>query len=81
MFLAWFGISIGMHAFPSTQDLKNVWQLTPEAARHGHPLAILSYPLVGLLYLANFGRFFWLDYFWGVAVGMLAPLAILQLFA
>jgi hypothetical protein len=80
-FFAWLGVSIGMHAFPSTQDLGNVWRLAPGAARKGNLLAILSFPLVGLLYLANYGRFFWLDYFWGIAVGMLAPLAILRLIA
>lgn len=76
---AWLGVSIGMHAFPSTQDLGNLWRTAPAAARQGNLLAIVSLPLVGLLYLANFGRMFWLDYLWGVAVGLLAPLAVVRL--
>jgi hypothetical protein len=80
-FFAWLGVSIGMHAFPSTQDLNNLWHLAPAAARKGQPLAILGLPLIGLLYLANLGRMFWLDYLWGIAVGMLAPLGIMRLVA
>ena len=80
-FFAWLGVAIGMHAFPSTQDLRNVWRMAPQAARSGSVLAILSYPLVAVLYLANFGRFFWLDYLWGIGVGLFAPLAILRLCA
>ena len=78
---AWLGVSIGMHAFPSTQDLTNVWDLARPAARRGHPLAILGFPLVGLLLLANLGRYIWLDLFWGMAVGGGLPLALLRLCA
>src|ERR1700690_978356 len=53
-FFYWLGISIGMHAIPSTQDMKNLWQLVPQAAKRGNILAILSYPIVGLVYVLNF---------------------------
>ena len=78
---AWLGISIGMHAFPSTHDLESVWRMAPKAARSGQLLAIAGYPLIVLLYLANFGRIVWIDLFYGMAVGVGGPLALLHLFA
>jgi hypothetical protein len=75
-FFYWLGLSIGMNAFPSSQDLSNVWALAAPAARAGNTLAILSYPLTGLLFLANLGRMFWLDFGYGILIGVLVPLAI-----
>jgi len=77
-FFYWLGLSIGMHAFPSTHDLKGMWQLMPAAAKRFNLLAILSYPLVGVLYVLNFARVVWADLGYGIAVGILAPLAILR---
>jgi len=77
-FFAWLGVSIGMHAFPSDQDLANVWRLAGPAARRREPLALLSYPLVALLRVADFGRRFWLDYLWGLAIGIFGPLLLLR---
>lgn len=80
-FFYWLGLSIGMHAFPSNHDLTNIWRLAPQAARTGHPLAILSLPLVGILWVLNLGRFFWSDLLYGIAVGILAPLALFRYLA
>jgi len=55
-FFYWLGLSIGMHAFPSTGDLKNLWQIAPAQAKQGNLLAMLSLPLIGLLYVLNFLR-------------------------
>ncbi len=77
----WLGLSIGMHAFPSTQDLTNLWELAPERARHGNPLAILSLPLAGILVLLNYGRIIWADLGYGIAVGILGPLALFRAIA
>jgi Putative zincin peptidase len=71
--LMWLGISIGMHAFPSTQDAQVLWTEARKASQHGNPLAIASLPLVGVIYLANWGSFFWLDYFYGLLIGCLLP--------
>ena len=77
-FLIWLGVSIGMHAFPSTQDAKVLWQQAKKAASLFNPLAILSFPLVGLIYVANFLRIFWLDYLYGFALGFLLPELLLN---
>jgi len=44
-----------------------------QALRSLNPLAILSVPLVGLIYAANILSFFWLDYLYGLAIGLWLP--------
>jgi len=80
-FFYWLGLSIGMHAFPSTADLSNMWELAPQRAKQGNVLAIISLPLVGILYLLNFARMFWADLGYGIAVGILGPIALFRLLA
>jgi hypothetical protein len=80
-FFYWLGLSIGMHAFPSTGDLTNLWAIAPARARKGNLLAILSVPLIGLLYVLNLARVIWADLGYGIAVGILGPLAIFRALA
>lgn len=77
-FLIWLGVSIGMHAFPSTQDAQNLLDQAKQAASSWHPLALLSFPLVVVIYVANILRFFWFDYFYGFALGFLLPELLLK---
>ena len=75
-FLYWLGLSIGMHAFPSNQDMKGLWHLMPQAAKRFNLLAILSFPIVGLVYVLNFARVVWADLLYGIAIGVWGPLAL-----
>jgi len=77
-FFYWLGLSIGMHAFPSTHDLQGMWKVMPEAAKRFNLLAIVSYPIVGILYVLNYARVIWADLGYGIAIGILAPLAIFR---
>ncbi len=77
-FLIWLGISIGMHAFPSTQDARVLWQQAKKSVSLFNPLAILSFPLVGLIYLANLLRILWLDYLYGIGLGFVLPEVLLN---
>ncbi len=77
-FLLWVGLSIGMHAFPSTQDANVLWQSAKSSVAIGNPLAIISFPLVVAVYAANILRFFWLDYAYGFAIGVGLPQLILN---
>ena len=77
-FFYWIGLSIGMHSFPSTGDLSNLLELAPERAKKGNLLAILSLPLTGLLYILNFARVVWADLGYGIAVGILGPIAVFR---
>lgn len=72
-FLIWLGVSIGMHAIPSNQDADNVFTQAKEKIHDRNLLAILSFPLVGLIYIFNLLRFFWADALYGVAIGIGIP--------
>ena len=72
-FLLWLGVSIGMHAFPSTQDAKNLLNAAKKELSSFNILAIISFPVVLLIYLANILSFFWFDYIYGAAIGIGLP--------
>ena len=72
-FLMWFGVSIGMHAIPSNQDASNVWNQALVEIKKLNPLAVISFPLMALIYLFNLLRFFWADLIYGVAIGIGIP--------
>jgi len=72
-FLIWLGVSIGMHAIPSNQDASNVYEQAKEEVKHHNILAIISFPLVGLIYVFNVLRFFWADLLYGIAIGIGIP--------
>lgn len=80
-FFYWLGLSIGMHAFPSTADLSHLWKAAPALAKKGNVLVILSLPLGDLLVILNYGRVIWADLEYGLAVGVLGPIAIFRAFA
>jgi len=80
-FYYWLGLSIGMHAFPSTVDLSNLWAAAPDLARRGNVLAIVSLPIAAVLYVLNLARFVWADLGYGIAVGILGPIALFRALA
>ncbi|MBK6398578.1 MAG: hypothetical protein IPF75_09995 [Bacteroidetes bacterium] len=62
-----------MHAIPSNQDATNVYNEAKIHARKGNLLAIISFPIVGLIYIFNLLRVLWADVFYGVGVGLGIP--------
>jgi hypothetical protein len=72
-FLLWLGVSIGMHAFPSTHDATNLLQHAKKAVRTLNPLAVLSFPLVLLIVVANVLSIVWADCIYGLALGIGVP--------
>jgi len=69
-FLIWLGVSIAVHAIPSTGDAKSMWQSVKDVS----PITrLLVMPIVGVIYLATIGRFFWLDLFYGIGVAVGLP--------
>jgi hypothetical protein len=71
--IIWLGVSIGMHAFPSTQDANNLWKAAKIAAKKKNALAIISFPLVVLIYIANILSVIWFDAIYGIAIGLGLP--------
>ena len=80
-FFYWLGLSIGMHAFPSTTDLSHLWAQAPALAKKGNVLAIISLPAAALLVVLNYGRVIWADLAYGLAVGVFAPIAVFRTLA
>lgn len=58
--LAWLGITIGLHAIPSTGDAKTLLTVTNRRVLR-NPLILIGYPFVLALYLLNFLRRLHLD--------------------
>ena len=65
--LYWLGISIGMHAFPSSGDADNLWRYSKAAWRH-NPLAILGFPAVILIKIAAVLSIIWFNLFYAIAL-------------
>jgi hypothetical protein len=76
--LIYLGISIAMHAFPSTGDAASIWKSIHE---NETPLftKIVAYPIVGLIYLGALGSFFWLDLLYGIGVILGFPHLIINI--
>jgi hypothetical protein len=74
----WLGISIAMHAFPSTGDAKSIWKAVgsgqvPWLAK------LIAIPVVALIYLGAIGSVFWLDVLYGAGVALALPNLITSL--
>ena len=74
----WLGLSIGMHAIPSSQDMKGIWRLMPAEARRGNALAVVSYPIVGLVHVLNALQVLWADLIYAVLAGVFLPWALFK---
>lgn len=77
--LIYLGVSIAMHAFPSTGDANVIWEIVKD--KHTNRLVkLIGYPVVGLIYLGSLGSFFWLDLAYGIGVAVGIPNLLISLF-
>ena len=76
--LIYLGVSIAMHAFPSTGDANAIWHALKDPDTKPW-VKLIGYPLVGLIYLGSLGSFFWLDLLYGIAVAVFLPRLIISL--
>jgi hypothetical protein len=76
--LLYLGISIAMHAFPSTGDAASLWDSVMKNSESPLLIKIIVAPIVGLIYLGAIGSFIWLDLIYGVAVAIGLPWFIIQ---
>ncbi|RQG92104.1 DUF3267 domain-containing protein [Natrarchaeobius chitinivorans] len=67
--LAWLGLSVGIHAFPSTGDADVLWTRSRLEWRRS-PLVLLGLPVVAVIYVANVLSWLWADVLY--ALGLLA---------
>lgn len=78
--LIWLGVSIAMHAFPSTGDAQSIWKSIMNE-QTSILLRIITVPIVGLIYLGALGSFFWLDAIYGYGVVWVLPKLLANLIA
>jgi len=70
--LAWAGLSIGMHAFPSSQSIEYYLERLPQYAHRGPSYLFLR--IMGKVFiLVKILKFFWFDLLYALAVGIVAP--------
>ncbi|MHB1452775.1 MAG: DUF3267 domain-containing protein [Saccharofermentanales bacterium] len=79
LLLAWLGVSILMHSFPSTGDAESLYKtvIKNKSVRLWAKIPVL--PVVGLIYVGAFGSIFWLDLAYAVGVAMLVPNLVINL--
>jgi hypothetical protein len=70
--LIWIGFSIGMHSFPSNEDMENLVN-NVKNAKQGGPLLLTAKFFAGLLRLANALRVIWFDAIYAFGITMLLP--------
>ncbi|NLK95331.1 MAG: DUF3267 domain-containing protein [Clostridiales bacterium] len=78
--LIWLGVSICMHAFPSTGDAKSMWKAIKDPETK-IITKIIGAPIVLLIYLGAAGSVVWLDLFYGIGVCTFLPNLIVNLLA
>ena len=78
--LIWLGVSIAMHAFPSTGDAAVIWR-TIKRPETNLIEKLFGYPIVGLIYLGALGSMLWLDVLYGIAVVGVLPNLIVSVLA
>ena len=78
--LIWLGVSIAMHAFPSTGDAKGIWKT---ASSSSTPIVVraVAVPIVGLIYVGAVGSFFWLDLIYGGFIALATPSLLVSMLA
>lgn len=74
LLLYWLGLSILMHAFPSTGDAKSLVQSVMKNKEVNIFAKIVTAPFIGLIYLGAIGSAFWLDLLYGIGMSMLLPM-------
>lgn len=60
IFAGWGAISFAMHAFPSQEDARNVWNAVWRG-NHSFFMQVIGIPLAGLMFLISFSTFFFSD--------------------
>ena len=75
--LAWVGMSVGMHAFPSNQDARNFTAVLEATGKRGL-LYWVGQGFRGLIFVANLLRVVWFDLMYAAAIAWLGPHLLLH---
>ncbi len=69
--LMWLGVSIGMHAFPSSHDAKVLWSESGKHIKNGNLMAIVGFPVSIMIRIANLLAIIWFDLIYAIALYLL----------
>ncbi|QLG49325.2 metalloprotease family protein [Natrinema halophilum] len=69
--LGWLGLSVGMHAFPSTGDANSLWSRSRAEWRRS-PTVLLAIPVVVVIYVANLLSWLGADWLYALGIGVVA---------
>ena len=75
--LVWLGVSIAMHAFPSTGDAKVIWA-SIWSDESSFMAKLVGVPIVALIYAGALGSVVWLDVLYGVGVALALPMLLVH---
>lgn len=73
LLLGWLGISILMHAFPSTGDANVLVDSVLKNDQVNPLFKLITFPIIIVIYIGAFGSVVWLDAIYAVAVSMALP--------
>lgn len=79
LLLGWLGISILMHAFPSTGDAKVMVHSILKNPEVNLVVKVFTAPVIGLVYLGAIGSMMWLDLIYAVFMAMVLPNLLVML--
>nr|WP_320020975.1 metalloprotease family protein [uncultured Draconibacterium sp.] len=63
--MIWFGGSVALHSFPSETDANDLWKDTNKHISN-NLFAVIGYPFVLLIWLANWLSVFWIDLIYAI---------------
>ncbi|HIJ97786.1 TPA: DUF3267 domain-containing protein [archaeon] len=75
-FLLWLGISVGMHAFPSSHDAKVLWAESKKHLSRGDFSAVIGFPFAIFIFIANILSIVWFDLIYALVLFALVSLVI-----
>jgi len=76
----WLGISVLMHAFPSSGDAKSMVEDILKNKQVNIVAKLVSAPIIGLVYVASIGSIVWLDLIYAVLIALFMPKLLVGLF-
>lgn len=76
--LAWLGISVAMHAIPSTGDASSLWSALKKD-NASWLLRIIGFPVVGVIYLGAMLSVVWFDAIYAWLICFRGPLSVLEM--
>lgn len=77
VFLGWLGISVAMHAFPSTGDATSLWNAVWQPGT-SWLLRVVAVPSVAVIFLGAVLSIVWLDALYGAFICFGLPTVMLQ---